>query len=283
MVAGDGHSVKKEGITEIAVECIVPNPRQPRRSFNEAALDSLAESIRQHGVVQPIVVQKSGPGQYELIAGERRLRAAKRCGLKLIPAIVRKYSPDEAAEIALIENLQREDLDAVEEGLAYERLMEEFGLTQEQTAQKVGKSRSHVANMVRLLQLPPEIKGLITEGRLSMGQARPLLQLPTADRQCQAALYILKHELSARKAEALVRRLMAEAGPKPEPDAHLDLLRDKLKMALGTDVSIRLRQGAGTGKIEISFSSEAEFERLMSILIEEKEGPERPAFSSFHI
>lgn len=283
MVAGDGHSVKKEGITEIAVECIVPNPRQPRRSFNEAALDSLAESIRQHGVVQPIVVQKSGPGQYELIAGERRLRAAKRCGLKLIPAIVRKYSPDEAAEIALIENLQREDLDAVEEGLAYERLMEEFGLTQAQTAQKVGKSRSHVANMVRLLQLPPEIKGLITEGRLSMGQARPLLQLPTADRQCQAALYILKHELSARKAEALVRRLMAEAGPKPEPDAHLDLLRDKLKMALGTDVSIRLRQGAGTGKIEISFSSEAEFERLMSILIEEKEGPERPAFSSFHI
>ncbi|WP_296828856.1 ParB/RepB/Spo0J family partition protein [uncultured Megasphaera sp.] len=283
MVAGDGHSVKKEGITEIAVECIVPNPRQPRRSFNEEALDSLAESIRQHGVVQPIVVQKSGPGQYELIAGERRLRAAKRCGLKLIPAIVRKYSPDEAAEIALIENLQREDLDAVEEGLAYERLMEEFGLTQEQTAQKVGKSRSHVANMVRLLQLPPEIKGLITEGRLSMGQARPLLQLPTADRQCQAALYILKHELSARKAEALVRRLMAEAGPKPEPDAHLDLLRDKLKMALGTDVSIRLRQGAGTGKIEISFSSEAEFERLMSILIEEKEGPGRPAFSSFHI
>lgn len=283
MVAGDGHSVKKEGITEIAVECIVPNPRQPRRSFNEAALDSLAESIRQHGVVQPIVVRKSGPGQYELIAGERRLRAAKRCGLKLIPAIVRKYSPDEAAEIALIENLQREDLDAVEEGLAYERLMEEFGLTQEQTAQKVGKSRSHVANMVRLLQLPPEIKGLITEGRLSMGQARPLLQLPTADRQCQAALYILKHELSARKAEALVRRLMAEAGPKRESDAHLDLLRDQLKMALGTDVSIRLRQGAGTGKIEISFSSEAEFERLMSILIEEKEGPERPAFSSFHI
>ena len=283
MVAVDGPSGKRERITDIAVECIVPNPRQPRRSFDEAALDALAESIRQHGVVQPIVVQKSGPGQYELIAGERRLRAARRCGLKQIPAIIRRYSLAEAAEIALIENLQREDLDAIEEGLAYDRLMTEFGLTQEQTAQKVGKSRSHVANMVRLLQLPADVKGLIVEGKLSMGQARPLLQLPTAEGQCEAALYILKHELSARKAEALVRRLMAENEPKPEPDAHLALLQDKLKMALGTDVSIQLRPGPGTGKIEISFSSEAEFERLKSILTEENDGPRRPTFSSFHI
>ena len=241
MVAGDGHSAKKEGITEIAVECIVPNPRQPRRSFDEAALEALAESIRQHGLVQPIVVQKSGPGQYELIAGERRLRAARRCGLKLIPAIIRRYTHAEAAEIALIENLQREDLDAIEEGLAYDRLMTEFGLTQEQTAQKVGKSRSHIANMVRLLQLPEAIKSLIVEGKLSMGQTRPLLQLPTEKQQCEAALYILKYELSARKAEAFVRRLLAENDPKPEPDAHLALLQDKLKMVLGTDVSIQMR------------------------------------------
>ena len=283
MVAVDGHSAKREGITEIAVECIVPNPRQPRQSFDEAALDTLADSIRQHGVVQPIVVQKSGPGRYELIAGERRLRAARRCGLKQIPAIIRRYSPREAAEIALIENLQRDDLDAIEEGLAYERLMNEFGLNQEQTAQKVGKSRSHVANMVRLLQLPAAIKSLIAEGRLSMGQARPLLQLPTSERQCDAAFYILKHELSARKSEALVRRLMAETGPKPEPDAHLALLQDKLKMTLGTDVSIHLRSDPGKGKIEISFSSEAEFERLMAILTEENDGPGQPTFSSFHI
>lgn len=283
MVAVDGESVKKEGLVEIAVGCIVPNPRQPRRSFDEAALDALAESIRQYGVVQPIVVQKSGPGKYELIAGERRLRAAKRCGLKRIPAIIRRYNPDEAAEIALIENLQREDLDAVEEGMAYARLMQEFGLTQEQTAEKVGKSRSHVANMIRLLQLPPEIKGWIAEGRLSMGQTRPLLQLPTPEAQRQAALHILKYELSARKAEALVRRLLAEACPETEPDAHLAFLQDKLKMSLGTDVSIHLRQEPGKGKIEISFSSEAEFERLMSILVEEKEAHRRPPLSSFHI
>ena len=283
MVAGDGHSAKKEGITEIAVECIVPNPRQPRRSFDEAALDALAESLRQHGLVQPIVVQKSGPGQYELIAGERRLRAARRCGLKLIPAIIRRYTLAEAAEIALIENLQREDLDAIEEGLAYDRLMTEFGLTQEQTAQKVGKSRSHVANMVRLLQLPEAIKSLIVEGKLSMGQTRPLLQLPTEKQQCEAALYILKYELSARKAEAFVRRLLAENSPQREPDAHLALLQDRLKMALGTDVSIQMRSGPGRGKIEISFSSEAEFERLMSILTEENDGRGRSTFSSFHI
>lgn len=258
-------------------------PQAAASLLDEAALDALAESIRQHGLVQPIVVQKSGPGQYELIAGERRLRAARRCGLKLIPAIIRRYTLAEAAEIALIENLQREDLDAIEEGLAYNRLMTEFGLTQEQTAQKVGKSRSHVANMVRLLQLPEAIKSLIVEGKLSMGQTRPLLQLPTEKQQCEAALYILKYELSARKAEAFVRRLLAENGPKPEPDAHLALLQDRLKMALGTDVSIQMRSGPGRGKIEISFSSEAEFERLMSILTEENDGRGRSTFSSFHI
>ena len=150
MVAVDESPAERGAPAEIAVECIVPNPHQPRQTFDEQGLAVLADSIRQHGLVQPVVVQKTGPGRYELIAGERRLRAAKRCGLKTVPAIIRKYTPDEAAEIALVENLQRKDLDAIEEGLAYERLMKDFGLTQEQTAQKVGKSRSHVANMVRL-------------------------------------------------------------------------------------------------------------------------------------
>ena len=200
-----------------------------------------------------------------------------------MPAIIRSYTPDEAAEIALIENLQRQDLDAIEEGMAYERLMKDFGLTQEQTAQKVGKSRSHVANMVRLLQLPADIKEWIAAGRLSMGQARPLLQLPSAKLQREAALYIMKHELSARKAEALVRHLMTQAKPRPEPDAHVAWLQDKLKMALGTDVAIQLGKGRKKGKIEISFSSEAEFERLLSILTEEKEDTPRSPLSSFHI
>ena len=221
MVAVDESPAERGAPAEIAVECIVPNPRQPRQTFDEQGLIALADSIRQHGLVQPVVVQKAGPGRYELIAGERRLRAAKRCGLKTVPAIIRSYTPDEAAEIALIENLQRQDLDAIEEGMAYERLMKDFGLTQEQAAQKVGKSRSHVANMVRLLQLPADIKEWIAAGRLSMGQARPLLQLPSAKLQREAALYIMKHELSARKAEALVRHLMTQAKPRPEPDAHV--------------------------------------------------------------
>ena len=203
--------------------------------------------------------------------------------MKTVPAIIRSYTPDEAAEIALIENLQRQDLDAIEEGMAYERLMKDFGLTQEQTAQKVGKSRSHVANMVRLLQLPDDIKGWIAAGRLSMGQARPLLQLPSVKLQREAGLYILKHDLSARKAEALVRHLMAQAKSRPEPDAHVAWLQDKLKMALGTDVAIQLGRGRKKGKIEISFSSEAEFERLLSILTEEKEDTSRSPLSSFHI
>ena len=186
-------------------------------------------------------------------------------------------------EIALMENLQRQDWDAIEEGMAYERLMKDFGLTQEQTAQKVGKSRSHVANMVRLLQLPDDIKGWIAAGRLSMGQARPLLQLPSVKLQREAGLYILKHDLSARKAEALVRHLMAQAKSRPEPDAHVAWLQDKLKMALGTDVAIQLGRGRKKGKIEISFSSEAEFERLLSILTEEKEDTSRSPLSSFHI
>ena len=261
---------------------IRPNPMQPRRTFEETGLRELAESIRRHGILQPLTVRRTAAG-WELVAGERRLRAAKRCGLKTVPAIIRSYTPDEAAEIALIENLQRQDLDAIEEGMAYERLMKDFGLTQEQAAQKVGKSRSHVANMVRLLQLPADIKEWIAAGRLSMGQARPLLQLPSAKLQREAALYIMKHELSARKAEALVRHLMTQAKPRPEPDAHVAWLQDKLKMALGTDVAIQLGKGRKKGKIEISFSSEAEFERLLSILTEEKEDTPRSPLSSFHI
>ena len=267
MVAVDESPAERGAPAEIAVECIVPNPRQPRQTFDEQGLAALADSIRQHGLVQPVVVQKAGPGRYELIAGERRLRAAKRCGLKTVPAIIRSYTPDEAAEIALIENLQRQDLDAIEEGMAYERLMKDFGLTQEQPA----------------LQLPADIKEWIAAGRLSMGQARPLLQLPSAKLQREAALYIMKHELSARKAEALVRHLMTQAKPRPEPDAHVAWLQDKLKMALGTDVAIQLGKGRKKGKIEISFSSEAEFERLLSILTEEKEDTPRSPLSSFHI
>lgn len=273
-----------EKVLEIDVECILPNPQQPRQAFAAAELQALADSIRQYGLLQPVIVQKSGPGQYELVAGERRLRAAKLCGLKTIPAIVREYAAADSALLSLIENVQRADLDAIEEARAYARLSQEFGLTQAGVAQKVGKSRPYVANLIRLLQLPEEIQNWLSDGRLSIGQARPLLQLPGKKQQLQAAQQILQAGLSARQAEALVRRLLKEQ-PKArtQPDVYLESLQDKLKVSLGTPVSIHFGKNRQKGKIEISFTSEAEFERLLARLTEEDERQEDFPASSFHL
>lgn len=271
---------------EIAIEAVYPNPKQPRRVFHKEALEALASSIRQYGVIQPIVVQKKEAGRYELIAGERRLRAAKLCGLATIPAVIRNFAPDTAAEIALIENLQREDLDAIEEGAAYQMLIEEFHLTQEQAAEKVGKSRAHIANMMRLLQLPDEIKQCIAEGRLSMGQARPLLRLTDTLQQHDAAIYIMDHELSARQVEAYVKKLLTEkeASQKTtEPDAYLEAVQDRMKMHLGTNVAIRMGRNKKKGKIEITFASEEELERLLYMLTDEKSELKDSTLSSFHV
>ena len=278
------HPEKQEGTpVEIAVDAVYPNPKQPRRVFQKEALETLASSIRQYGVIQPIVVQKKEAGRYELIAGERRLRAAKLCGLVTIPAVIRSFAPDTAAEIALIENLQREDLDAIEEGAAYQMLIDEFHLTQEQAAEKVGKSRAHIAN---ILQLPDEIKQCITEGRLSMGQARPLLRLTDTVQQHDAAIYIMDHELSARQVEAYVKKLLtADEQPKEsaKPDAYLEAVQDRMKMHLGTSVAIRLGRNKKKGKIEIAFTSEEELERLLHILADEETEQTASPISSFHV
>ena len=263
---------------------ISPNPKQPRRAFSDEALQSLAESIRQYGLIQPVVVQKKG-GAYELIAGERRLRAAKLCGLTKIPAVVRDCAPQASAELALIENLQREDLDPVEEASAYRALIQEFGLTQEQAAEKVGRSRVHVSNMMRLLQLPEEIQQYLIDGVLSIGQARPLLQLKARQAQLEAAARIIDQELSARQVEAMVRAMLREEPPKdaPEPDAYLESMQDRMKMHLGTNVAIRLGRNKKKGKIEISFASEEEFERLLAILTDEPEDGDSFSPSSFRV
>lgn len=277
--------MRQQVVAEIAVTAIVPNPKQPRKIFDEEALQALAASIRQVGLIQPVVVQKQKDGTYELIAGERRLRAAKLCGLTVIPAIVQTYEPDAAAEITLIENLQREDLDAIEEAAAYDMLVRDFDMTQEQVAEKVGKSRPHVANMIRLLQLPLEIQQYISEGILTMGQVRPLLQLPSKDRQLQAAERIIQQGLSARQAERLVKQLM-EGSPttgQPAADVYLESVQDKMKMYLGTSVSIRLGRNKKKGRIEISFTSEEEFERLLAMLTDEPENTPSPSVSSFHV
>lgn len=261
-----------EGITLLAVASITANPRQARQIFDEEALQALADSIRRYGVVQPIVVRPLADKTYELIAGERRWRASQRAGLKEIPALIRTYEDTKATEISLIENIQRENLNVIEEAAAYKLLIDMNNWKQDELAAKVGKSRSHVANIMRLLSLAPPVRKLIENGALTMGQARPLLQLKSPEVQEKVAQRIVATDLSARQAETLVKHLLK--GKKKTVtkgvDTYIEDLQDRLKMRLGTNVAIRVQKG-NTGKIEISFSSEAEFERLLALLTEENE------------
>lgn len=258
----------QERPNEISVSEIVANPFQPRRIFDQEALNELAYSIKQYGVIQPIVVRKTLSG-YELVAGERRWRAAQIAGLKVLPAIVKEYSDGEMTEIALIENLQREDLNPIEEAAAYKKLMEEFGLTQEEVARKIGRSRSMIANVVRLLNLHPEVQNFVSRGTLSMGQARPLLAIEDGDLQLETAGQIIEEDLSARDAEELVKRLINGTHEK-KPKAPLQQeffvaeIEDRLKLLLGTQVKIK--PGKLKSKIEIEYYSPEDLERIMEHL-----------------
>ncbi len=260
-----------EPVNEIAIKDITPNLHQPRRDFDEEALAELAQSIKQHGVIQPVVVRKTLSG-YELVAGERRWRASQIAGLKMIPTVVREYTDAEMMEIALIENLQRRDLNAIEEAMAFRSLMEEFGLTQEEVAQRIGRSRSMIANTVRLLKLHPEVQSFVSRGTLNMGQARPLLALENPELQLDAANQIMEEDLSARDAEELVRRLAARrpvkpAEPKqeiPEDQFFMNEFEDRLKVLLGTQV--RIKPGKLKSKIEIEYYSNEDLERIMEML-----------------
>jgi ParB family chromosome partitioning protein len=253
---------------EIAVKAIVPNKFQPRRVFDQDALTELAQSIKQHGVIQPILVRKTLTG-YELVAGERRWRAAQMVGLEVIPAVIREYTDGEMTEIALIENLQRENLNPIEEALAYKRLMEEFNLTQEEVARKIGRSRPLIANTVRLLNLAPAVQEHVSRGTLTTGQVRPLLALENAELQEEAADSIIEDDLSARDAEELVRRLLKSPRPpkaKKQENRELFLAEaeERLKMILGTQVKIK--PGKMRSKIEIEFYSADDLERIIETL-----------------
>lgn len=253
---------------EISVTEIVANKFQPRRTFDESALNELAQSIKLHGVIQPILVRRTAVG-YELVAGERRWRAAQMAGLTAIPAVVREYTDGEMTEIALIENIQRENLNPLEEAAGYKRLMEEFGLTQEDVARKIGRSRSLIANTVRLLHLPPGVQDYVSRGTLSMGQARPLLALEDQELQQEAADNIIAEELSARDAEELVRRLLNSPRPKKvkkteKREIFLAEAEERLKMVLGTQV--RIKPGKMRSKIEIEFYSADDLERIIEVL-----------------
>lgn len=268
-------SAVPENPTEISVAVIAPNRFQPRREFDEAALEELRESIARHGILQPLSVRAVGDGKYELIAGERRLRAARLAGRTTVPVVVRTASDAEMAEMALIENIQREDLNPIEEARAYEQLLTKFRLSQEELARRVARSRSAIANSVRLLRLAEEVQAFIANGVLSMGQTRPLLALESKTLQREAAEYIQEHELSARGAEALVKRLLkdpnvlkkaAQPAKIRTPDIFVREAEERLTRSLGTKVRIQESREQGKGRLEISYFSADDLERLLALL-----------------
>jgi len=261
--------IETEQLREIDIERILPNAHQPRKSFDEEGLNDLANSIRAHGVVQPIVVRPLEDGFFQLIAGERRWRASQRAGLTRVPAVVRESGEHAALEIALIENLQREDLNPIEEAQAYERLINDFGLTQEEVAGRVGKNRTTIANMLRLLRLPPEVQQWLRENKLTTGHAKALLSLSDPDAMLDIGRKIIQVNCSVRQAEMLVARhasnerhkeVAVESFEKESVDPNVKAAIHALEQVVGTKVTIQ--EHDGKGKIEIHFFSQEEMNRL---------------------
>ena len=260
---------KKAGIKMVKLEDISPNPMQPRREFNNEKLAELAQSIKTHGVIQPLVLQERDAG-FEIIAGERRWRAAKIAGLKTVPAIVQEHSKADTMEIALIENLQREDLNPLEEAEAYKILSQEHGLTQEELSARIGKSRSHIANMLRLLNLPAAVRENVSRETISMGHARALLGLPSETEQVKALGVILQRNLSVRGTEELIRGMMAQKRKTKrqigtnKKDPHIVYIENTLQETLGTKVEITT--GSKKNKIEIEYYGDEDLERIFALL-----------------
>lgn len=254
--------------TEVDVESIVPGPMQPRTHFDEGALEGLADSIRAHGIVQPLLVRRQGD-RYELIAGERRWRAARLAGLSKVPVVVKEVPDQDLLEIALIENIQRENLNPIEEAQAYKRLIENVGLTQEALAARVGRDRSYITNYLRLLKLPDDLQQLVVEGRLSTGHARTILGLAHVDLQRKIARQVIDGALSVRATEHLVRKAVEGSPAKTASavDPNIRAAETKLRRALGTQVRIVQLRGEGPGKIEISFFSNQDLDRLYNLLL----------------
>ena len=264
--------LESDRLRDIDIDRIIPDPNQPRKSFHKSGLEELAASIRTHGVVQPIIVRPLQDGVFQIIAGERRWRSAQLAGLERVPALVRDTHEHHALELALVENLQREDLNPMDQARAYQRLLSEFSLTQEELAMRVGKGRASVANTLRLLKLPPEVQKWLQEGAMNAGHAKALLSLADADAIVEAAREIIQGSYSVRQAEALVAKPKSEpgsseSGEKPE-DPNVRAALRALERALGTKVTIRQPGGQGKGKIEIYFHSREELNRLYSGLIE---------------
>jgi len=256
-------------VIEITLSQLRPNPYQPRKTFDEDSIKELAESIKQHGIIQPIIVRTVLKG-YEIIAGERRFRASQYCGNATIPAVVRSFTDQQVMEIALIENLQREDLNAIEVAIAYQALIDKFKLTQEELSMKVGKSRSHIANFVRLLSLPTEIKDNVSRGTISMGHARSLVGIKDVKVQKELADLTVSQEWSVRELEEAIQKLdskQSDDTSKPSQkkrDPYIDHLEESLRERFKT--TVKIKQQKDKGKIELQYYSKQDLERLLELL-----------------
>lgn len=254
------------------IDEILPNPFQPRKNFNLEELQLLAKSIKEHGVLEPLIVRINKDNEFELIAGERRLRAAKIAGLNMVPVILKDYDDRKTAQIALIENLQRSNLNTLEEAKAYQTLIQKFNMTQDVLAQIIGKSRSHIANFVRLLNLSDKVQEFLAQQVLNMGQAKPLLAITDEALQIKLAEMIISQELSARKAEALVKKVLAgevveeKSESKSVECVYLTDVEEHLKQILGTNVNIK--QGKKKSRLEIEFYNEEDLTRLIELLMD---------------
>jgi ParB family transcriptional regulator, chromosome partitioning protein len=260
-----------DSITNLSIASIDPNPMQPRSVFHQDRLEELAQSIRTNGIIQPLVARRRGE-RFQLVAGERRWRAAKLAGLSEVPVVVREFADDKLLEVTLIENIQREDLNAIEVAHALERLHKDLGLTHEEIARRTGKDRTTVTNMLRLLRLPGDVQALIAEHRMSMGHARAILGLPTPDLQRQAAEKVTAQGLSVRQAERLVNRMTETREPKSADEAAQDpnvkAAVQELERALGTRVRI-VEKSDKRGRIEIEYYSQEELQRLYQLIVGE--------------
>jgi ParB family chromosome partitioning protein len=261
------------GIARIRLDQIVVNPKQPRRDFEEHALRELAESIKLHDVIQPVTVIRTGPGSYQLISGERRLRASRMAGLEDIPAYIRTADSQGILEMALLENLQREDLNAIEIALSYRQLMDECGLTQEQVSERMKKERSTVANYLRLLRLPPDVQKAVRDAQISMGHARAIIGLEHVEQQLYVFRETIQHGLSVRQVEQMVKDMAADnthSAPKVAPVASklpmaYKRIEDNMASHFSTKVSLD-RKKSGKGKILIEFYNDEDLERIMDMM-----------------
>lgn len=277
-VGNRAETVVKEIVKEIEtvdINKIEPNANQPRKMFNEDSIHELADSIKQHGLIEPLIVQEAKNGFYAIIAGERRWRAARIAGIKEIPVVIKEYTDEQVMEIALIENIQREDLNAIEEAEAYNRLIEEYHLKQDEVAERVSKSRVAVTNSLRLLKLDERVRDMIIEDKIKSGHGRALLTINDGEEQYQLAMQIFDYKLSVRETEKLVKKVMSdkekpERKEKPREEQNLLVYKDfeeKLKNIMGTKVNIN-HKGKGKGKIEIEYYSSDEFDRIVDMIME---------------